>query len=187
MANIKRIIIDWSETGITTYSIIRRETDNYRINDADGSFASHPADPYLSLAEDSVIKGRYEVNESRQIWNDGLYTIIIYHQIGGSPNPASDVIIGSGEIYIISDEEILIPEQILSLNNISVADIIAGITDGPNDMQDMLRLILSACACKLSGGGTATLRSRDSADTKDRIVMTVDANGNRPVVTLDGS
>ena len=63
MANAKKIILDWSETAKTVYAIVRREADGYRLNDADGAFASVPADPYISLAEDSVIKGRYEVSD----------------------------------------------------------------------------------------------------------------------------
>ena len=74
-----------------------------------------------------------------------------------------------------------------SWNDISVANIIAGIADGSYDMQEMLRIIFSAIALKTTGGGTATLTSRDSADLKNRIIKTVDANGNTTAVTLDGS
>ena len=73
------------------------------------------------------------------------------------------------------------------LNNLSVADIIAGISDGIYDFQEITRLIFSACCLKTSGGGTTTLVSRDSADSKDRITLTVDEDGNRTGVTLDGS
>jgi hypothetical protein len=38
---------------------------------------------------------------------------------------------------------------------------------------------------KASGLETTTAVYRDSADTKDRITATVDANGNRTAVTLD--
>ena len=74
-----------------------------------------------------------------------------------------------------------------SWNDISVANIIAGIADGSYDMQEMLRIIFSAIALKTAGGGTATLTSRDSTDFKNRIIKTVDANGNTTAVTLDGS
>lgn len=107
MANIKRIFLDWSETGITVYCIIRREVDDYRLDDADGNFAAAPADPYLSLVEDAVIKGRYEIDESRITWDDGRYTFTFYKQAGGSPVPASDTVIGTGELYIESDTEVV--------------------------------------------------------------------------------
>ena len=74
-----------------------------------------------------------------------------------------------------------------NFNDISVADIIAGIADGTNDLQEMMRIMFAALSGKSSGGGTATLTFRDSGDAKDRITATVDANGNRTAMTLDGS
>jgi hypothetical protein len=50
-----------------------------------------------------------------------------------------------------------------------------------------LRLMLSALAGKLSGAATTTVTIRDTNDGKDRIVATVDSNGNRSAVTLDAS
>jgi hypothetical protein len=53
--------------------------------------------------------------------------------------------------------------------------------------EQALRLILSALAGVLSGApGPGTITIRDVNDTKDRISATVDANGNRTAVTLDG-
>lgn len=77
--------------------------------------------------------------------------------------------------------------DLTSLNDISVADIIAGIADGTYDFQEMMRLIFAASCCKVSGGSTTTITFRDSADSKNRIVATVDENGNRTAVTLDGA
>lgn len=105
MANTKKLTIDWQETAKTVYAIVRREADGYRLNDADGAFASAPADPYVSLTEDSVIKGRYEKSESRTVWTDGRYSVAVYKQAGGSPSPVADTIIGSGEMSIVSDTE----------------------------------------------------------------------------------
>lgn len=76
---------------------------------------------------------------------------------------------------------------IATLNDISVANIIAGITDGALDLQEMMRIILAFCACKSSGGGTATIKFRDYGDAKDRITATVDITGNRTAIALDGS
>lgn len=52
-------------------------------------------------------------------------------------------------------------------------------------MRESLRLILSALAGKLSGAGTTTISIRDVNDTVDRIIATVDSNGNRSNVTKD--
>ena len=123
MAEIKKISIANGETGLTTYAIVRREADSYRLNDADGSFAAAPADPYLSLTEDSVIKGLYEVSESRAVWDNGAYLICVYEQSGGSPAPASDNIIWIAKKEIRDDLFIFDQEHIgdilTSVNNLS--------------------------------------------------------------------
>jgi len=52
-------------------------------------------------------------------------------------------------------------------------------------LKEVLRLIAAATAGKLSGAGTTTISIRDINDTKDRIVATVDSNGNRTSITKD--
>ena len=76
---------------------------------------------------------------------------------------------------------------LLSADYITVADIIAGIADGSYDLQKMIRIIFAALSGKSSGGGTSTLNFRDSGDAKNRISATVDSDGNRTNVSLDGS
>ena len=51
----------------------------------------------------------------------------------------------------------------------------------------LLRIALAAMAGKLSGAATTTVSIRDLGDTKNRIVATVTADGDRTAVTLDGS
>lgn len=76
---------------------------------------------------------------------------------------------------------------IAALNDVSVANILAGVIEGSLTLQDVLRLLLSAETGKASGGGTTTVVFRDNADSKDRITATVDTDGNRTAVTLDAS
>ena len=54
-------------------------------------------------------------------------------------------------------------------------------------VRKVLRIIAAACAGKLSGAATATNTIRDITDSKDRITATVDADGNRTAITLDGA
>ena len=55
-------------------------------------------------------------------------------------------------------------------------------------LRQALKLILAVTTAKSSGGGTTTLIFRDIADTKNRLVVTVDDNGNRTAVgTRDAS
>lgn len=66
-----------------------------------------------------------------------------------------------------------------------LAALIAGITEGSLDLQDMLRIMYAAMAGKSDGGGGTTLHFRDSADSTNRITATVDANGNRTAISVD--
>lgn len=61
------------------------------------------------------------------------------------------------------------------------------VTEGTTTLRQSIKLISSALFAKTSGGGTATLVARDVGDTKDRITLTVDADGNRTASTLDGT
>lgn len=109
MANTKIITLDWNTTALTVYTIVVRSSDSNRMASADGTFsiaAPTTAGAYNTLAEDGGIKGRYALSEARTVWTDGRYTFAIYKQNGGSPAPVSDVIIGTGEMDIVSDLEI---------------------------------------------------------------------------------
>ena len=59
--------------------------------------------------------------------------------------------------------------------------------EGSLDEIEVLRLMLAALVGKATGGGTATITFRDTGDTKDRIILTVDSAGNRSAATLDAS
>jgi len=50
-----------------------------------------------------------------------------------------------------------------------------------------VRVMLAALAGKISGAAGTTITIRNPADTKDVIVATVDANGNRTAVTIDAT
>lgn len=59
--------------------------------------------------------------------------------------------------------------------------------EGAYTLRQLLRIALAALAAKCSGGGTTTITFRDLNDTKNRIVATVDASGNRTAVTVTGT
>jgi ribosomal protein S4E len=68
----------------------------------------------------------------------------------------------------------------------STADSILSVPiDGTLTFEEGLKVFLSFVAGKTSGGGTTTITFRDIPDTKDRIVMVVDGNGNRYTTTLN--
>jgi hypothetical protein len=87
--------------------------------------------------------------------------------------------------------------SISALNDLSSADVTAAVptaaqiaaatvaeaVDGATTLAQSLALSNSALGGKLSGAGTGTETARDLADSKDRLVYTVDASGNRTAVT----
>lgn len=54
-------------------------------------------------------------------------------------------------------------------------------------VRETLRLVAAVLAGKVSGSPTTTITFRDLNDTKDRVVATVDGDGNRTALTLDVS
>ena len=70
----------------------------------------------------------------------------------------------------------------------SISEAVFGYTCETNyTYQELVVLLCSALVGKLSGAGTGTISIRDINDTMDRIIASVDANGNRTNVTIDVS
>ncbi len=61
------------------------------------------------------------------------------------------------------------------------------VIEGTLTSRQLMRIFLSALAGITTGGGTVTVNFRDDADGKNRIVATVDVNGNRTNIVLDGT
>lgn len=68
----------------------------------------------------------------------------------------------------------------------ALLDLTAGVESGLTFRQ-ALRLLAAVAFGKASGLAGTTATFRDTGDTKDRVVATVDANGNRTAVTTDPS
>jgi hypothetical protein len=68
-----------------------------------------------------------------------------------------------------------------------VAGILAGVIEGSITLQGALRLTLAALVGKDSGAPDGPITFRDTEDTTDRIIATVDEDGNRTDVDLDAS
>ncbi len=75
------------------------------------------------------------------------------------------------------------------LNSANVADAVLDAVDSIETgmtMRQALRLIAAAVGGKVSGGGTTTITFRNAvADDTDRIVATVDNDGNRTAIAVD--
>lgn len=71
------------------------------------------------------------------------------------------------------------------LSATGVDDILDEVVEGSVTLRQSVRLANSALGGKASGLATTEATFRDLADTKDRLVATVDADGNRSAVTRD--
>ncbi len=117
-----------------------------------------------------------------------LGSMIIFVHISGALTVRLECCVLSANIYdswiLGSDYQKIDVAENTILNDISVANIIAGIADGTYDLQEMIRIMFSALAGKTTDKGT---KFRDGADSKNRIVATLDTSNNRTTIVLDGS
>ena len=74
-----------------------------------------------------------------------------------------------------------------ALSAAGIDAILDEVVEGTLTMRQILRIDLAVLAGIASGGGTNTSHHRDVADSKDRVLATVDIDGNRTAVTLDGT
>lgn len=78
-------------------------------------------------------------------------------------------------------------ESALTIDDSGLATTFDAAVDGATTFGESIRVQNSVLAGKVSGAGTGTETFRDLADTKNRVVSTVDGSGNRTAVTLDGA
>lgn len=104
----------------------------------------------------------------------------------------TDAFYATGSNYLVQLQAATIDSQTVNawLGYFSIEHRTAtqALVDGTITFQQAWRLCLSVLTGKSSGGGSTTLVFRDVGDTKDRLSVTVDANGNRTAVgTRDGA
>lgn len=126
----------------------------------------------------------------------GLYTFAVRLQAGGVP-AITDLSIGASEAFywdgaaIVSAGDLAQPGDAMALTagerTTTAAVFLTQLLEGVHTVGDGLRIMLAALAGKSTGGGTFTNRFRDVADSKNRIDATVDANGNRSAISIDGT
>ncbi len=71
------------------------------------------------------------------------------------------------------------------LSATGVDDVLDEVVEGSYTLRQYLRGFAAALLGKLSGAATTSVAIRDTADSKNRVAATVDADGNRTAVTLD--
>lgn len=89
--NVKRFFVSNAHSEAITLSV-QRVVDGFYLQSSDGTFGASSS--MLDMTES--MDGGYSLNESRTIWNDGLYDVVFY--LSTAP------IAGSGfEFQIVSD------------------------------------------------------------------------------------
>ena len=177
MANPDYIIFDYPDkaagsSGYDTYAFLRRNSDDYIYDVGDeafesvGTFNDARADE-CDIALTWKNAGRYKATFPSVA--EGNYSIQLRLRAGASP-AITDAILGS-----------------MAINQLS-SEVLDEAVEGAITFRQAIRLFLSVLTGKSSGGGTTALVFRDMADTKNRLAVTVDTNGNRTTVgTRDGS
>lgn len=74
-----------------------------------------------------------------------------------------------------------------NLNDLSTTDILGMTYESTEDFQDFLRLVRAVLVGKTTGAGTGTENFRDAGDSKNRVISTIDSNGDRTNITTDTS
>lgn len=74
-----------------------------------------------------------------------------------------------------------------ALSATGIDAIIDDVIEGTLTLRQAIRIYLAALGGKSTGGGTNTITFLDNAGSKARITATVDADGNRTAMTLDGT
>jgi hypothetical protein len=120
----------------------------------------------------------------------GLATANLDTQLGDLPTAAenrTEMDNNSARLATIAgDTGTSLPATLAALNDITAAELLTATIEGSIDLAAVLRIFLAYAAGPVNGGGTSTIHYRDQADSKDRIIMSVDASGNRSSVTVDG-
>lgn len=113
-------------------------------------------------------------------FENGQYAV----QLGGANNNLADVT-NVNEVSIRSNNSAGLTA---SADPQDIADVMfATAIESGLSFQAAIRLVSATLFGKVSGAGTANIVFRDTNDTTNRVVATVDDVGNRSEVTLDGS
>ena len=127
-----------------------------------------------------------DTNELQTDWTDGGRLDLLLDLVledTGTTLPAALVTIDANVDLILADTG---TDGVL-LAAAAVDAILDEVVEGTITMRQLLRIMLSALSGITTGGGTATLSTRDVANTKNRIQVTADIDGNRSASTVDGT
>ncbi len=112
-------------------------------------------------------------------------TINISGNMTLTDNSVGTVVNDDARVDINQINSILPDKTGYSLSESGIDDIFDEVVEGTYTMRQLLRIMSSILAGKLSGAATTSIVIRDINDTKNRVTADVDENGYRTSVTLD--
>ncbi len=89
--------------------------------------------------------------------------------------------------YICDGSAVLSGNERYAVGSVDPLTYLATILEGSVTVRHALTAIIAMTSGKVSGGGTTSVKYRNQADTIDRIILTVDSNGDRSSTVLDFS
>lgn len=172
---------------------------DFKVSTANGAFANLTTLPSVDPAGSIAVKinlSASEMNGDKIMvqcidaagaeWNDKFIFIdapaVTVEDLVRATTPANTLDVdASGEVTVGANND----KTGYALSAAGVDAIFAKVYEGTTTFLQYLRLSAAPLWGKLSGATTTTVAIRDEADSKDRIVATVDSAGNRTAVTLD--
>jgi len=122
------------------------------------------------------------INGYTVTFEDGQYAVTLT----GSNNNIADVVnLNNVSVRTNNAAGLVALNAIQASLETMVTDIWGHAVESTYSAQEILRLLVAVLAGKTAGAEGKTIRFRDLADTKDRIVATVDPKGNRTSVARD--
>jgi len=136
----------------------------------------HDADDYDVAATEEATSGHYKASfDGSSNIDAGMYDVTVYLREGDVPVDG-DTPLAQGVIIWDGTAELSVSQAVYD-----------EVIEGTLTQKEAMRLLLAILTGLTSGGGTDTLTFRNTGDTKDRVIATVDKDGNRTVVIKDVS
>lgn len=139
--------------------------------------------PPVSVAGITLARVVQVINGYTLTFEDGQYAVNV---VGGNSNVAD--VTNKNQVSVnTSNSAGFIVGDGSGGSTLTAAQVWAHVVEDGKSAENLLRIALAALAGKVTGADGTVITIRSIGDTKDRIVATVDEDGNRTSVTLDGT
>lgn len=140
---------------------------------------------YLAGVGSVAAQPRGSIRSASSLSGAGAITYARSLRLIGSPV----LLTGSGAITFAQPRGYVRANVTIKVNELSQDDVAGALMqakiDGEYTFRDVMRIMASVLAGKVSGAETPTVTFRAITDAKDRVVSVTDVDGNRTSVTVD--